>query len=84
LAAGVEIAVNGIRSVDDIRLGAAAGAPKPAVTYAGGAPGLLCGVAQVNIVVPDDAPSGDFFLTPVATQGGRSQQGQLYVSIVVE
>ena len=73
LAPGVEVTIN-----------SASGA-HPVVTYAGGAPGLLCGVAQVNIVVPDDTPSGDFFVTPaMKLPNGAKAQGQLYVSIAVK
>jgi uncharacterized protein (TIGR03437 family) len=34
------------------------------VTYAGGAPTLLCGVTQVNMIVPAGTPSGNFEVVP--------------------
>jgi uncharacterized protein (TIGR03437 family) len=36
----------------------------PLVQYAGGAPTLLCGIAQINMQVPLNAPSGPFLATP--------------------
>ncbi|MEK7754855.1 MAG: SBBP repeat-containing protein [Acidobacteriota bacterium] len=45
------------------------------VSYAGGAPGLLTGVLQVNIVVPDNAPSGDAVPLVITVGGVRSQDG---------
>ena len=40
----------------------AAGAP--VVLYAGGAPTLLCGIVQINMQVPLNAPSGPFLVAP--------------------
>lgn len=51
LALGVTVTINGS--------GAA-----PRVEYAGGAPTLLCGVVQVNVVVPIQTPSGPFGVVP--------------------
>jgi uncharacterized protein (TIGR03437 family) len=50
--AGVSITING------------SGPSSPAVTYAGGAPTLLCGVTQVNMIVPAGTPSGNFLVVP--------------------
>jgi uncharacterized protein (TIGR03437 family) len=38
----------------------------PSVLYAGGAPGLLCGVMQFNIEIPNPFPSGPFQFAPEA------------------
>jgi uncharacterized protein (TIGR03437 family) len=37
----------------------------PTVLYAGGAPNLLCGMAQVNMVVPSGTPAGNFEVAPL-------------------
>ena len=50
----------------DVPLGALAltatatvgGEPAPAVPYAGPAPGLVAGIFQINVTIPNDAPSG--------------------------
>jgi uncharacterized protein (TIGR03437 family) len=56
----------------------------PVVTYAGGAPTLECGVAQVNFVVPEDTPPGDLLIAPVVTlPDGRKMQAQVYVSVAI-
>jgi uncharacterized protein (TIGR03437 family) len=44
------------------------------VTYAGAAPGLTAGVAQLNVIIPKDAPPGDA-IEAIVTVGGRSQGG---------
>jgi uncharacterized protein (TIGR03437 family) len=48
----------------------AAGAP--VVLYAGGAPTLLCGIVQINLQVPLNAPSGPFLLAPSYNPGHGS------------
>ena len=37
---------------------------EPLVEYAGGAPGVVCGVAQINLVVPSGTASGSFPVAP--------------------
>ena len=49
--------------------------PPASVTYAGQAPGLA-GVYQINVLLPDDTPSGDLELA-VEVDGFRSQSGML-------
>jgi uncharacterized protein (TIGR03437 family) len=57
---------------------------RPMVTYAGGAPTLQCGVAQVNFVVPPDTAPGDYLVAPVVKLAdGRTVAGQVYVSVAV-
>jgi uncharacterized protein (TIGR03437 family) len=46
-----------------------------AVLYAGTAPGLITGVLQVNLRIPDCAPAGDRVPLVVAIDGVRSQPG---------
>jgi uncharacterized protein (TIGR03437 family) len=48
----------------------AAGAP--VVLYAGGAPTLLCGIVQINLQVPLNAPSGPFLVAPSYNPGHGS------------
>jgi uncharacterized protein (TIGR03437 family) len=59
--------------------GAAATAPNftPAVQYEGGAPGLLCGIDQFNIVVPANSSSGELLLTVDA--GGQYNGSTIFV-----
>jgi len=50
------------------------------VTYAGGAPGLVAGVLQVNAQVPREAPRG--FAVPVVVRvGGRASQTGVTLSV---
>jgi uncharacterized protein (TIGR03437 family) len=76
LAPGAEVTINTLGSVH------------PVISYAGGAPTLLCGMTQVNMVVPVGTPSGPFYVTPVWTlnSGGRvtTVEGQVYVAIAVK
>jgi uncharacterized protein (TIGR03437 family) len=44
----------------------------PVVLYAGGAPTLLCGIVQVNMQVPLNAPSGPFLVAPNYNPGHGS------------
>jgi len=43
------------------------------VTYAGAAPGLVAGVLQVNVVVPNGAPSGGAIPIVLVTAGVSSR-----------
>jgi uncharacterized protein (TIGR03437 family) len=47
--------------------------------YAGGAPGLLCGVLQINMVVPADAGPGVHQLIPRSTDAYSNVQPTIYV-----
>jgi uncharacterized protein (TIGR03437 family) len=47
------------------------------VQYEGGAPTLLCGIDQFNIVVPINAPSGALLLTVNA--GGQYNGSTIFV-----
>jgi uncharacterized protein (TIGR03437 family) len=59
-----------------VSVGLNAGSPGPQVQYAGGAPGLLCGAVQVNIMVPSQTPAGPFEVTPWAElTNGNSLSG---------
>jgi uncharacterized protein (TIGR03437 family) len=50
------------------------------VLYAGQAPGIVSGVAQVNIVIPANAPTGS--AVPIAiTSGGVSSQPDVTLAI---
>jgi uncharacterized protein (TIGR03437 family) len=50
------------------------------VQYAGSAPGLVSGAFQVNVVVPDGAPSGNA-VEVVLTVGSNSSQGRATIAI---
>jgi uncharacterized protein (TIGR03437 family) len=64
LGPGVTVVLNGIASV------------RPQVLYAGGAPALLCGVAQINMVVPSQTPAGQYDVAPtVEMRSGNSTSG---------
>jgi uncharacterized protein (TIGR03437 family) len=45
------------------------------VTYAGAAPGLITGVLQVNVTVPDNAPAGDAVPISISVGGTSCQRG---------
>jgi uncharacterized protein (TIGR03437 family) len=45
------------------------------VQYAGGAPGLIAGVVQVNLEVPPDAPVGDAVPVEIRVNGAPSRTG---------
>jgi len=45
------------------------------VMYAGSAPGLVAGVSQINVRVPDDSPDGDSVPVIVTVGDRRSQDG---------
>jgi uncharacterized protein (TIGR03437 family) len=50
------------------------------VLYAGGAPGLVAGVLQVNARIPPEAPSGN--AVPVLlTVGGFSSQPEVTLAV---
>jgi uncharacterized protein (TIGR03437 family) len=51
------------------------------VQYAGSAPGLVSGLMQINVVVPEDAPSGD--AVPVTIAAGAIQ-GQGTASMAIQ
>jgi uncharacterized protein (TIGR03437 family) len=63
------------------------GSGHPVINYAGGAPTLLCGMTQINMVVPAGTPPGDFYVTPALSWKAGSTvttfQGQVYATIVV-
>jgi uncharacterized protein (TIGR03437 family) len=75
LAPGVTVVIN-------------AGPGSPQVQYAGGAPSLLCGVAQINMAVPSQTPAGAFELVPwieMTTQNSYTAvQNYLGATIVVK
>jgi len=50
------------------------------VQYAGGVPGLVAGVLQVNVLVPQGVASGGS-IPVVLTVGGQSAQGGVTVAI---
>jgi uncharacterized protein (TIGR03437 family) len=50
------------------------------VSYAGGAPNLVTGVLQVNITIPETAPTGDA-VPLVITVGGVESQPQVTLAI---
>jgi uncharacterized protein (TIGR03437 family) len=56
--------------------------------YAGSAPTLLCGVVQINMVVPTDAKPGAYMFVPVSamavTGGQTTAAGNVAVSIAVK
>ena len=55
------------------------GGLKAEVLYAGGAPGMVAGVLQVNLRVPDATPSG---LSLVVLQvGGQTSQAGLTIAV---
>ncbi len=58
---------------------ATVGGQPATVSFAGEAPGLVSGVLQVNVQVPDNAPSGDLPL--VISVGGISSQPGVTVSV---
>jgi uncharacterized protein (TIGR03437 family) len=49
------------------------GGKQARVEYAGSAPGLVAGVAQLNVVVPADAPTGSGVSVEVEVSGRRSR-----------
>src|SRR5262249_37338582 len=49
------------------------GVPIPVVQYAGGAPGLVAGVLQVNIQIPQRDPTGDAVPIRINVAGQNSQ-----------
>ena len=51
------------------------------VTYAGGAPGLVSGVLQVNAVIPAGLPSGQ---QRIVLTIGRNSNSQQQVTVAVE
>ncbi len=61
---------------------------RASATYVGSAPGLLCGITQLNIQIPSDTPPGEFMLRPVseASQDGAhiSTFGETGSTIVVK
>jgi uncharacterized protein (TIGR03437 family) len=68
--------VNGVplaRAVGTVT--ATIGGKTATVLYAGGAPGLIAGVVQVNLQVPADAPTGDAVAVEVLVDGFPSQLG---------
>ena len=75
LVTGTTVTINGPEAV-------------PQVEYAGGAPTLLCGVVQVNIVVPAQTPPGPFQVVPwwELVVGGDSTgtESQIGATIVVK
>jgi uncharacterized protein (TIGR03437 family) len=52
--------------------------------YAGGGPTLLCGVVQINLVIPVQAPPGPFLLPIRALMAGHSVTSQVGATIVVK
>src|SRR5262249_26105156 len=50
------------------------------VIYAGPSPGLIWGLTQVNVIVPDSAPTG-LAVPIVITVGGRSTQSGVTMAI---
>jgi uncharacterized protein (TIGR03437 family) len=66
LASGVAVALNGDSP------------GSPQVQYAGGAPGLLCGVAQINMVVPHQTPAGVFELVPLIEMRTQNSYTAVY------
>jgi uncharacterized protein (TIGR03437 family) len=54
------------------------------VQYAGGAPTLLCGVVQINLAIPPQAPPGPFLLPIRALMAGHSVTSQVGATIVVK
>lgn len=54
------------------------------VQYAGGAPTLLCGVVQLNLVIPLQAPPGPFLLPIRALMDGGSVTSQVGATITVK
>jgi uncharacterized protein (TIGR03437 family) len=54
------------------------------VQYAGGAPTLLCGVVQLNLVIPPQAPPGPFLPPIRALMAGHSVTSQVGASITVK
>ena len=52
--------------------------------YAGGGPTLLCGVVQINLVIPVQAPLGPFLLPIRALMAGHSVTSQVGATIVVK
>ena len=54
------------------------------VQYAGGAPTLLCGVVQLNLVIPPQAPPGPFLLPIRVLMDGHSVTSQVGASITVK
>jgi uncharacterized protein (TIGR03437 family) len=57
------------------------GIPSPQVTYAGGAPGAVAGLTQINALVPPDAPTGAGVSLMVQVGSWQSQPG---VTMVVQ
>lgn len=56
-------------------------APAP-VDYAGSAPGVVCGVQQINFQVPVDAPPGAFsFFVEIQPPGGNPATGPGYAAV---
>jgi uncharacterized protein (TIGR03437 family) len=49
----------------------------PVIQYAGAAPDLLCGIVQINLQVPLDAPSGPYLLNSISA--GRSTGSTIFV-----
>ena len=56
------------------------GGREATVTYAGGAPGLVLGVVQVNVVVPGGVPPGNS-VPVVMTVGGEASQSGVTLAI---
>ena len=54
------------------------------VQYAGGGPTLLCGVVQLNLAIPPQAPPGPFLLPIRAWMAGHSVTSQVGASITVK
>ena len=49
------------------------------ITYAGAAPGLVAGMAQINFIVPLDTPAGTSYLNVRTSEGALSLQVLLEV-----
>ena len=54
------------------------------VQYAGGAPTLLCGVVQINLVVPMRATPGPLFLSIQAATGSSFVNSAVGTTIAVK
>lgn len=59
---------------------ASVGGAAAEVLYAGGSPGLVQGVLQVNLRIPDEAPAGDA-VALVLRAGGRDSQSGITLAI---